>query len=273
MQAGRPGVDFDRIMRLVRALGWRFRREGWVPVAVTVLPFVLVLALTVIIGEVGGTSQNGAAGMIAVGQLYGTRSLLVGELLLFLPAFTALFAAFGAVALLRNLIGSEGMRGGVEALLSAPFAPGDIAAALLVVAAAEATALWAAENVAGGATLGIVLLAQHASVRLPAGYLAMGLLLPLLTAWGGTGLAMMVSLLFPRLSVPGRLGLARSGTSITDLLAILPGMGAFLMIVFGLRGLGAPRILLIMGGAVVVIVLGSVVAVARWFRPEAILES
>lgn len=267
--------DAGRAGRLVRAQLWRLRRDGLVYLYASVVPFVAIVALLVTLSEIkGGSMLNDPQGTADIGRQYGAAgdSLEVGLLLLMLPSMIATMTAVGAAAITRNLIGAESVRGGLEELLAAPYTPADVAGASLVFVFALVTGLWAAQSALAAATLTVVCMVHHVSVHLDAGYLAMSLLVPLLTSWCGAGLSLLINLLFPKLAVPGRLGLGRSGSSLGDLLSVLPALGALVLIGTSLGGLGPIRILLIAGGGTAVIAVLSVSGVARWFRPDAVLE-
>jgi hypothetical protein len=53
---------------------------------------------------------------------------------------------------------------------------------------------------------------------------------------------------------------------------VLPALGALILIGTSLASLGAIKVLLIAGGSTALITLASVWGVARWFRPDAVLE-
>jgi hypothetical protein len=267
--------DPGRVGRLVRAQFWRLRRDGAVYLYASVVPFVVVVGLLITLSEIkGGSILNNPQGSVDIGRRYGATedSLEVGLLLLMLPSLIATMTAVGAAAITRNLVGAETVRGGLEELLSAPYTPADVAGASLTFVFAIVTALWAAQSALAALALTVVCLVHHVSVHPNAGYLAMSLLVPLLASWCGAGLSLLINLLFPRLAVPGRLGLGRSGSSVGDLLSVLPALGALVLIGTSLDSLGSIRILSIVGGSTALVTVLSVGGVARWFHPDAVLE-
>ena len=182
--------DPVRAGRLVRAQFWRLRRDGLVYLYASVVPFVVIVGLLITLSEIkGGSLLNNPQESTDISRQYGATgdSLEVGLLLLMLPAMISMMTSIGAAAITRNLVGAETMRGGLEELLTAPYTPADVAGASLAFVFGIVTALWAAQSVLGSATLAVVCLVHHVSVHLTAGYIGMGLGVPLLVSWCGAG--------------------------------------------------------------------------------------
>ena len=190
---------------LVGALGWRARREGLRYLLVTFIPFLFMLAALIVPSLLSKTSVNGGATFAAFATHYGAQAgtVTVGLALLLEPGAVALFAAISVATLVRNLIGSEASRGGIEALLAGPYRPMSIMVALVGYVGALATLYWAGMTAIAAVTLSIVVWASAATLSLPASYLMAVLVLPLLAAWASTGLSLLATLLYPRLAQAG----------------------------------------------------------------------
>jgi hypothetical protein len=257
------------------AFGWRVRREGVRYLAVALGPFVVVVALVSTLAlTTGGRSFKGSAEFGTFGLRYGGggNAILVGILLLMIPGLIALFSSIGATRTVQGLVGSEVSRGGLEELLTAPYTVGSITVALLGYALTVATAF--AMIMSGLGAVDIVAASWVTGVHpsLTGGYLAAALVLPLLSAWSGSALALLISLLFPRLTQLGAT-VNVAGGSLGTGVAILPGLGALLMLLLAAPSLGIVRVLLIAGGATLLITVAAVAIVARRFEPETVLES
>ncbi|GAA5199207.1 hypothetical protein GCM10023322_74310 [Rugosimonospora acidiphila] len=260
---------------LLGALLWRLRRERLRYLALALIPFAATTALTIVLPTVtGGAGVNGVDRIGGFGLRYGTHAgtLAVSIVLMIAPGLVALFSAIGVASIIRNLVGGEASRGGLEELLATPHSPAAIATALLSVAAGLATTLWAAMTALGALAVALTVLASRDSATVSGAYLAVALILPLLAAWAGAGLSLMVNLLFPRLAQLGKTSALVNGGGLGNGLALLPALGVFLTMSTG-AGLGPTTFLLTAGLATAAIAAGSVAAVARGFRPEAVLES
>ncbi len=260
---------------LVGALGWRARREGLRYLLVTFIPFLFMLAALIVPSLLSKTSVNGGATFAAFATHYGAQAgtVTVGLALLLEPGAVALFAAISVATLVRNLIGSEASRGGIEALLAGPYRPMSIMVALVGYVGALATLYWAGMTAIAAVTLSIVVWASAATLSLPASYLMAVLVLPLLAAWASTGLSLLATLLYPRLAQAGSFGLNLGGGDIGTLPAVLPAIGVFLVFTIWAPHVGAVELLAIAGSATAVIAAGSIAVVARRFHPDAVLES
>ena len=264
-----------RAVTLGRAFAWQTRQEGFRYLAAALVPFAIAITLTGILPTLtGGRGINGAASAAALGARYGAHSnaVAVGLLLIFTPGLVALLASIAVIRTTRGLVGAEVGRGDVEALLSAPYTPGVIAAALLGYTMVVATAFWAAMSLMGAIAIAIVAAASAGTVTLPVSYLTMALLLPLLAVWASAALSVLVNLLFPKLTLPGA-ALAVAGGNVGSSIGTLPALGVFLTIAFGVSSPGPAAIMVVAGGIVVLIIVGSVAGVARGFRAENVLES
>ena len=260
---------------LISALAWRARREGLRYLFVGFAPFVVALGLTVVLSTLVGGSVNGARTFARFASSYGARAgdVGLGIVLLLLPGVKALCSAIAVGLVVRNLIGSEASRGGIEALLAGPYRAGSIVVALLGYIGSLAVLYWAGMTALGAVVLVIVVWTSGATLSLTVAYLLLVLILPLLAAWCATGLSLLVNLLYPRLAQPGNYGLNMGGGGLGGGAAMLPALGVFFMFTFLAPHVGPAQLLAICGGATAVIAIGSTVLVARRFRPEAVLES
>src|SRR5487761_1267237 len=122
---GGPGV-------LISALAWRARRGGLRSLLVGFVPFVVALGLTVVPATLGGP-VNGAGTFARFAPSYAAHAdgVGLGVVLLLLPGVIALCSAIAVGVVVRNLIGSEASRGGIEALLGGPYRSASIMIALL----------------------------------------------------------------------------------------------------------------------------------------------
>jgi hypothetical protein len=251
------------------------RRERLRYLAVAVVPFVVTMAvITVLPASTGGRGLNGAAGARGFGLRYGihTGTVALGIVLMTAPGLVAIFCAIGVAATLRNLIGGDAGRGGIEELLATPNTPAAIAATLLVIAIMIATVLWAAMSGLGALAVALSAAATGERITLTGSYLAVAVILPLLAGWAGAGLSLMMNLLFPRLAQLGRAGVTVNGGGLGSGLAILPAIGLMITLTGG-AGIGPGEFLLIAGLATAAIAVFAVAVVAHRFRPEAVLDS
>ena len=264
---GGPGV-------LISALAWRARREGLRYILVGFVPFVVALGLTVVPATLGGP-VNGAGTFARFASSSGAHGggVGLGIVLLFLPGLVALCSAIAVGVVVRNLIGSEASRGGIEALLAGPYRPGSIMVALLGYIGALAVFYWAAMSALSAVVLVIVVWTSGATLTLSVAYLLSVLVLPLLAAWCATALSLLVNLLYPRLAQPGSYGPNMGGGGLGGAAVILPALGVFFVFTFLAPDVGVARLLAIAGGATAVVAVASTVLVASRFRPDAVLES
>ena len=265
---GAPGV-------LLSALAWRARREGLRYLFIGFVPFVVALGLTVMPATLGGSSVNGAGTFARFASSYGAHrdGVGLGVMLLLLPGLIALCSALAVGLVVRNLVGSEASRGGIEALLAGPYRPGSIMVALLGYVGALAVFYWAGMTALGTVILGIVIWTSGAVLSLTVAYLLSFLILPLLAAWCATALSLLVNLLYPRLAQPGNYGLNMGGGSLGGGAAMLPALGVFLVFTFLAPHVNPAQLLAGGGGATTVVAVASTILVARRFRPDAVLEA
>jgi hypothetical protein len=272
-----PGVSgwLSDSWALCRVVFWRVRREGVGQLLLAFVPFAAILAFVSSVPLItGGGGVKGSAEFATFGLRYGVRSnvVVVGLLLLLAPGLVALFSALGVTRTVQGLIGAEVSRGGLEALLSAPYTPSTIAAAVLGYALGMATAFWLGMSALGAVAVAAVTAASDGHLSLDGGYLALALLLPLLCAWAAAGLTLLVSLLFPRLTQLGAT-VNVAGGNLGNAVALVPALGGLFALLYGAVDIGVVRLFLITGGVTACIVVISVVGVAWRFRPETVLDS
>lgn len=260
-------------MSLLTALAWRSRREGLRYLLIPVGIFAAVEAL--IFGVASQGRVNGARQMAEFAESYGAHGsvVLVGLSLLLGPGLVALFTTMAVAMLVRNLVGSEASRGGLELLLAAPYRPRSIMTVLLGYAAAVGTAYWVLTTALAAAGLAVVCVTSGASVTLTAGYLVAALVVPLLAAWAAAALAVGVNLLFPKLAQAGSYGMHTSGGGLGGLPPLLPGLAVMLSFVLWAPHVTVTDLVAIVGGATAAVIVLSVAAVAVRFSPEGALES
>jgi hypothetical protein len=263
----------DHPLTLIRALAWRARAEGARYLLIPVAMFAAVIALVISLASAGHV--NGAQTMATYAEGYGAHAdaVTVGIGLLLGPGLVALFSCFSVTQLVRNMIGSEASRGGIEALLAAPYQPGTIMRALLGYAGAVAALYWACMSAIVVLAMAAVTWASGATVSLTASYLLAALIVPLLAAWAATGLALLVNLLYPRLAQAGGYGINTGGGGIAGLPAMLPGLGVLLVFVLWAPDVSAGELLVVAGVVVAAVAIAGVLTIARRFRPDAVLES
>ncbi|GHE12097.1 hypothetical protein [Streptomyces alanosinicus] len=263
-----------RPFALTHALLWRLLHEGRHHLLAPVLPFVAALAIMVLTSLRGSGAVNGAGSFLNVAARYtsGGHAVTVGILLTLGPALAALFNSMSVTRAVQGLVGAEVTRGGFEELLGAPYTPRRIAAAILGYMAAAATCFWAAYMAIVALATGLLVATTSTRLHLGAGYTALALVLPLLIALTGGSLALLVSLLFPRLTqIGGAAGL--SGGNLGNVISMLPALGSVFVLTYGLPHLGATRLLVAAGGTTFVIAFASVTIVAACFSPETALDS
>ena len=260
-------------MSLLAALAWRGRREGLPYVFIPVGLFAALVAL--LFGVASSGQVNGAQQMANFAERYGAHGslVIVGLGLLLGPGLVALFTTISVAMLVRNLIGSEASRGGLELLLAAPYRPRTIMTALLGYAAVVATAYWALMTGLAAVALAVVCAADGASVTLTGSYLAAALPVPLLGGWAAAALAVGVNLLYPRLAQVGSYGIHIGGGGISGLPPLLPGLAIFLSFAIWAPHIGVTALVAIVGGGTAAITVLSIAVVAVRFRPDGALES
>lgn len=260
---------------LIRALAWRARAEGVRYLLIPVALFAAIMTLVIVISLPGVGRVNGAKTLAAFAESYGAHAdaVTVGIGLLLGPGLVALFSCVSITQLVRNLIGTEASRGGIEALLAAPYRPGTIMRALLGYAGAVAALYWACMSAIAALALAAITWASGAAVALTASYLLAALAVPLLAAWAATGLALLVNLLYPRLAQLGGYGINSGGGGIAGLLAILPGLGVLFAFTLWAPDISAGELLGVAGGIAAAVAVAGVLTVARRFRPDTVLES
>ncbi|MEV4614322.1 hypothetical protein AB0K43_17240 [Kitasatospora sp. NPDC049258] len=276
MTDGRLRADLARARTLTAALLWRMRQERLRNALTVLLPFVLTASSVVALPLLGDDSaMNGAAGSAELGLQYGATgdTVAAGMLLVLLPGVVALHCTVGAALAVRNVVGTEAGVGALESMLAAPYTPTSIAGGLLGLAMVVTTAQWAVMSALAALAMAIATWAHHDSLALGAGYPALALGLPLLSAWAAAALALLCNLLMPKLSQPGQSGLAGNAGGLINIIAMLPGLGAMLALATGLGDLGPSRLLLVTGGATVAVIAGCLLGIARGFRPESVLGS
>ena len=173
----------------------------------------------------------------------------------------------------RNLIGSEASRGGIEALLAGPYRPGAIMTALVSYVGGLAVGYWAGMTALAAAVLALLDLASGATLSLTVGYLSLVLVLPLLAAWSATSLSLLVNLLYPRLAQSGSIGISMGGGGLGTGAAILPALAVFVVFTMWTPHIAPGLLLAIAGSATAAIAVASTVIVTYQFRPGAVLES
>ncbi|MFF3577673.1 hypothetical protein [Streptomyces mirabilis] len=162
--------------------------------ATVFMPFVLTVTVAVVLPLVSDdSSMNGAADSARLGMEYGANAdaVATGLLLVLIPGMIAVHGTVGASLAVRNVVGAEAGVGALETMLGAPYTPASIAAGLL-----------------GALALLVSSRLHHDGLSVDGSYVVLSLLLPLLSAWAGAAPALLLSLLFPRLSLPGQGGLA-----------------------------------------------------------------
>lgn len=265
----------DHPLTLIRALAWRTRAEGVRYLFIPVALFAGVIALAVAIPALGTGHVNGARALAAYAERYGAHAdaVTVGIGLLLGPGLVAVFSCLSVAQFVRNLIGAEASRGGIEALLAAPYRPGTIMTALLGYVGAVATLYWAGMSVVAALALVAVTWSTGAAVSLTASYLLAALVVPLLAAWAATGLALLVNLLYPRLATAGSYGINTGGAGVAGVPAMLPGLGVLFVFSLWAPDVSPGELLGVAGAAVAAIAVAGVATVTRRFRPDAVLDS
>jgi hypothetical protein len=268
-------VTADRPLTLIRALAWRTRAEGVLYLFIPVALFTGVITLAIVTSLTGTGHINGAKALAAFAERYGAHAdaVTVGIGLLLGPGLVALFSCLSVAQLVRNLIGTEASRGGIEALLAAPYRPGTIMTALLGYVGAVATLYWACMSAIATIALAAVTWSTGARVSLTASYLLAALIVPLLAAWAATGLALLVNLLYPQLAQAGSYGINTGGAGMAGMPAMLPGLGVLFVFLFWASSVSAGELLGVAGGTVAAVAVTGVATIARRFRPDAVLES
>jgi hypothetical protein len=265
----------DKPLTLIRALAWRARAEGVRSLFIPLAMFAVVMTFLIALSLPGVGHINGARALAAFAERYGAHAdaVTVGIGLLLGPGLVATFSCLSVAQLVRGIVGAEASRGGIEALLAAPYRPGTIMTALLGYVAAVAGLYWAGMSAIAMLALAAITGASGATVSLTAGYLLAALVVPLLAAWAAAGLALLVNLLYPRLAQVGGYGINTGGGGIAGLPAMLPGLGVLLVFTLWAPAISAGELLGVAGGTTAAIAVAGVATVARRFRPDAVLES
>jgi hypothetical protein len=268
-------MSADRPLALIGALTWRTRKEGARQLLAPLLSYTAMLTAIVLVSLTGSGHINGGQTLVAFAERYGahTNAVTIGVGLLVGPGFVSIYSSYSIIMLVRNLIGSEASRGGVEALLAAPYRPGTIMIALLGYVGCIATFYWAAATAILAVLFGLIIVTTGASVAFTVSYLLAALIVPLLAVWAATALSLLVYLLFPRMAKQGSYGLNLGGGSMGSLPAILPALGTMFAFIFWAPHTGAGELLAVAGGAVAVVGAAGVILVTRLFRPDAVLEA
>lgn len=265
-----------RSIRLASAFAWRTRREGLRYLLVGFAPFALVVAVLAILPSVtGGKGIHGAGDAMAVSVRYGSSSLAVGLLLTIAPGLVAVFGGIGIARVARGFTGAEVSRGGMELLLAAPYAPGEIAAAVLGYLLGAALTFWAGLTGMSALALAGLAVTSGGHLTLTGGYLLEALVLPLLALCASSGLALAANLLFPRLTqVQLGVGINLAGGSLDHLVSVLPAIALLLALVTGGESLaGSAGLFATAAGIAMALGAAGVAAVALGFRSESVLES
>lgn len=263
-------IESLRLARqLAWALAWRTWREGKRYLSIAYVPFFTVIGIGIAAAVLAPSTSNNAANELAVSRLYGpaTNSLADGVALTLLPGMTALCAAFATGGVVQNVVASEGLRGGFELLLAAPFGRASMVMGIAAFAGLLAVGFWvgmAIVTVVGFAVIGL-LAAGGGSVN--GLYTIVSVLLPLFAAVAGGGLSVMICLLFPRLSTPGALSLAVKGNSIGTLVSAVPGAAVLMVYIAYIQKLSLMA--LIAYGAVIcsIVMVTSLMVTVRLYRP------
>jgi hypothetical protein len=260
---------------LIGALAWRTRREGLVFLLAPFVPFAVISGGLITLAVVDSAAINGRDTFTTVASRYGASAdaVSIGVALVIVPGMIAVFTAAAAGLVIRNVVGSEAGRGSIEALLAAPYRPRSIVVALLGYIGSLATMFWAGMTALGALGLVVVTDASGGHLRLSGTYALLVLALPLLAAWAGTALSLLVSLLYPRLTQPGQLSIAVNGSGLSGGAVLLPAVGVTFVFSLGAAHARPEELLAIAGGATAAITVGSVLIVGRRFRPENVLES
>lgn len=269
-----PAERYGKPTVLLGALLWRAKQEGFRYLLAGFLPCLVALCALIVPVLLGG-GINGATTFADYGARYGAHadSIGIGEMLIEGPGLIALCSAIAVGLIVRNLVGSEASRGGIEALLAGPYRPGAIMTALLSYVAGLAIGYWAVMTTLTAAVLALIDHTSGANLSLTAGYLSLVLILPLLAAWSATSLSLLVNLLYPRLAQSGSIGLNMGGGGLATGAAILPALAVFLAFTIWTPHLAPGLLLAIAGSATAAIALASTVVVTYRFRPDAVLES
>lgn len=264
-----------RVGDLLGALFWRTRQEGLRNLLAAFAPFLLAAGAILALSLISRHTINGAAAFATFAHQYGAQAdaVSVGLSLLIVPGLVAIFTSAAVVALVRNLVGSEATRGGIETLMSGPYLPRHIMTALLLYVGAISTAYWLGMMAISAVLVAATAWTSGARLALGAAYLSLTLGLPLLCAWAASGLALLLALLYPRLARAGSFGLNPGAQGIGSLPAMLPGIGVMLTFTLGATHVPLGELFAIAGGVTAAITAGSVATVSLRFHPEAVLDA
>ncbi|MFG2369256.1 hypothetical protein ACGFY3_48060 [Streptomyces mirabilis] len=190
------GFDLARSRTLAQALLWRMRQERLRNFATVFMPFVLTVTVAVVLPLVSDdSSMNGAADSARLGMEYGANADAVATgllLLVLIPGVIVVHGTVGASLAVRNVVSAEAGVGALETMLGAPYTPASIAAGLLGYALVVTTGQWAVMSGLGALALLVSSRLHHDGLSVDGSYLVLSLLLPLLSAWAGAALALLL---------------------------------------------------------------------------------
>lgn len=269
-----PADRYGQPRVLLGALLWRAKQEGLRYLLAGFVPYLIAMC-ALLVPVVLGASINGGATFAGYAARYGAHadSVVIGEILIEGPGLVALCGAIAVGLVVRNLVGSEASRGGIEALLAGPYRPGAIMTALLSYVAGLAIVYWAGMTILTGAVLAVIDHTSGAALSLSPGYLSLVLILPLLAAWDASSMSLLVNLLYPRLAQTGSIGLNMGGGGLATGAALLPALVVFVIFTIWTPHVAPALLLAIAGSATAAIAIASTVIVTYRFRPDAVLES
>lgn len=273
---GTVGTQGSWLM-LYRALLWRSRQEGLRPLAFPLGLFAFVAAISTLLTALASkASINSAAQLAGYGHHLGvtTDSAELRILLMIAPGMAAILLTLGGTLTARTLVGTETSHGSLEALLAAGYTAQTLANAILAFSCTIVAGLWGAIEFLCGGWLGAAIIFHGAHLHLSPIYLSLLVLVPLLAGFVGTGLAVILSLLWPKLAQQGGLGIGSTG-NIASVIAMLPGAGALLVPLLAQSATTDTIAGLLAGcgiGAVVLLGLTTTL-VTVGFRPADVLES
>jgi len=264
--------DPGRVVRLCGALLWRAGRDQRARLVLTPL-LLSLLCLGIVLAPIylpdGRQTTEGlrqALGLL-IGSLPEDRVGVAAALLLVQgPYLVGILSAVVGARTAEATIGAEAVRGGLELLLAAPYRPAEVFAALLGSSFVLTALAW---GILTGVAVGLPalwLLLRH-GVSVPGPYLGIALFTSLPMALWANLIALSVALLFPSVGLP-RVG---TSASLAQFVAILPAMGAFLFVTVrpDVHPATVGTVALVVGALGLGVGTG---LLARWFRPEVLLE-
>lgn len=274
---GKPVGAAGGWLMLYRGLLWRSRHEGLAPLAFPVGLFAAIAALSTIPGELASMDSVNSAAALAG---YDDRLAAVTDVsqlrlsLLLAPGTAAIVLTLGGALTARTLVGTETGRGSLEALLAAGYTAQTLANAILAFTCTTVAGLWLAIEVLVGVWLGAGTAFYGASLSLSPMYVGILLLVPLLAGLVGAALAVILSLLWPKLAQQGGVGIGSNG-NITSVVAMLPAVGALLVPLLTQSSTNTTVAGLLAACAIGGVVLAGLTTtlVTIGFRPTDVLES